>query len=244
MYLLPIFFIIALFYASVGFGGGSSYIAILATQSNDVLSIKATALICNLIVVSNTCIQAFRKNLFEWKEMLPFILLSIPFSLLGAMMRIKDEIYFNILGISLIISSLLLFFQKEESLNSKEIIKQENVWGGTFIGGLIGGFSGMLGIGGGIFLSPYLYFSRWGESKKISVLCSLFILCNSIAALFPTLYQLKNTSISINIFYLCFMVFLGGQLGTFLSFSFFSSAIVRRITALLIFVAGLEILFK
>lgn len=244
MYLLPIFFIIALLYASVGFGGGSSYIAMLALQSNEVASIKFTALICNLIVVSNTCIQAYRKKLFDWQKMLPFVALSIPFSFLGATMRIKDGLYFKLLGFSLIISALLLFFQKEKSLTPQFFTSKQNLLKGLLIGAFIGFFSGMLGIGGGIFLSPILYFMKWDESKKINVLCSFFIFCNSLAALFPTFLKLQQMPQQLPIFYLCIMVFLGGQIGTHLSFSVFSPIVIRRITAILILIAGIEILSK
>jgi uncharacterized protein len=240
-FLLPIFFLIALLYAAVGFGGGSSYIAMLALQGGDVASIKFTALICNLIVVSNTCIQAFRKNLLVWKKVFPFILLSIPCSFASATMRIKDELYFKLLGISLIISAIMLFFQKDKMMNI-QTKTQTTIWHGTLVGALIGSFSGILGIGGGIFLSPYLYFIRWDESKKINVLCSFFIFCNSLAALFPTYYKLNHTPQQFPLIYLSLMVFLGGQIGTYLSFSVLSPKVIRRLTAILIFIAGIEII--
>lgn len=238
--LLVFFFIIAFVYASVGFGGGSSYLAILALYAIPFQEMKLTALICNIVVVTGGTFVFLRNRQINWKKILPLIITSIPMAFLGARLKLKEDIFFIVLGCSLIIASILLWIKMKniKTVSKPHILKDAG------LGGLIGFLSGMVGIGGGIFLSPLLNLSGWDTSKKIAAAASLFILVNSIAGIAG---QLSGLSVELNytrITLLVVAVLAGGQLGSWLSAVKFDLLVVRRMTALLVLVAGIEVLVK
>lgn len=242
-YLLLIsFFIIALVYSSVGFGGGSSYIALMAQPFFSLLPdvIRPTALLCNIIVVTGGTIIFYKQGKLSWKEIWPFLVASVPMAFVGGFWKLKESSFFILLGITLLIASIFLWIQRDEKRVG--VSRMTNPMNQVVIGGFIGFLSGLVSIGGGIFLSPILHFLNWAEAKKISALASVFILVNSISGLigqfsrgFPSLdWQLMIS--------LLIAVFIGGQIGSRLGATKFKPIYVRRITALLIFVASLNIL--
>jgi uncharacterized membrane protein YfcA len=242
-YLLLIsFFIIALVYSSVGFGGGSSYLALMAQPFFALLPevIRPTALLCNIVVVTGGTIIFYKQGKISWKEIWPFLIASVPMAFIGGFWKLQDSTFFILLGITLLIASLFLWIQQDTKNNT--FSKIDSTISKGAIGGFIGFLSGLVSIGGGIFLSPILHFLNWTEAKKISALASVFILVNSISGLigqfsrgFPSLdWQLMIS--------LLFAVFIGGQIGSRLGSTKFKPIYVRRITALLIFIASLNIL--
>jgi len=242
-YLLLIsFFTIALVYSSVGFGGGSSYLAVMAQPFFALLPdvIRPTALLCNIVVVTGGTIIFYRQGKLSWKEIWPFLIASVPLAFIGGFWKLQDSIFFILLGITLLIASAFLWIQQDTKSNSSS--KIDSTIGKTALGGFIGFLSGLVSIGGGIFLSPILHFLNWADAKKISALASVFILVNSISGLigqfssgFPSLdWQLMIS--------LLLAVFVGGQIGSRLGSKKFQPLYVRRITALLIFIASLNIL--
>jgi uncharacterized protein len=242
-YLLLIsFFIIALVYSSVGFGGGSSYLALMAQPFFALLPevIRPTALLCNIVVVTGGTIIFYRQGKLMWKDIWPFLIVSVPMAFVGGFWKLQDASFFILLGITLLIASLFLWIQQDSKNSSSS--KMDSTVNKAIIGGGIGFLSGLVSIGGGIFLSPILHFLNWAEAKKISALASVFILVNSISGLigqfsrgFPSLdWQLMVS--------LLMAVFIGGQIGSRLGSQKFKPIYVRRITALLIFVAALNIL--
>src|SRR5690606_16966799 len=143
------FFSIATLYSSVGFGGGSSYLALLALLIIDFFTIRSIALVCNIVVVSSSCFIYYKKGLFDIQKFLPFVITSIPLSFLGASVRLTEVVFFLILGISLVLAALALIVQIKLLQNKEVKPKKYPVFILYAIGGVIGFFAGMVGIGGG-----------------------------------------------------------------------------------------------
>lgn len=243
--LLLFFLVIAFVYASVGFGGGSSYLAVLALYATPFAEMKLTALICNIIVVTGGTLLFISKKQVDWKKVLPLLLSGIPMSFLGARMKLSQDAFFVILGISLVAAAILLWI-KTRSIDDAAAVRlhKPNVVKEILLGGSIGLLSGMVGIGGGIFLSPVLNLTQWDTPRKIAATASLYILLNSI---FGIVGQLSVVHTGINythIGLLCAVVLIGGQLGSRMGAIKFNPLVIRRLTALLVFFAGIEVLFK
>ena len=237
MLIAILFFIIAVLYASVGFGGGSSYIAILLLAGFAIPDIRLTALICNIIVVSASTFNYIRAGLIPWKSVLPIVILSVPFAFLGGMIELQSSIYKIIASLLLISASILMFIKIDSNRSKKDIPK--SVLSG--VGGGIGFVSGTIGIGGGIFLSPILHLMRWQTAKVISATASFFILINSMAGIGG---QLTNTiSIdwnSLRVLGICVLV--GGLIGNYLNLKVLNQSKVRLFTAFLVGAIGIRIL--
>lgn len=242
--LLFFFAIIAFVYASVGFGGGSSYLAVLAMYALPFKELRLIALLCNIIVVVGGVYIYMKNNQVIWKKIIPLVVLSVPMAYLGAVVRISQDTFFVILGCSLIIAAILLWIKTNPVTitDIKEAQKNSFVKNGV-LGGAIGFLSGMVGIGGGIFLSPILNLVKWDLPKKIAATASVFILVNSISGIVGQLASLPENINFTRIILLCFAVFIGGQTGSRTSVKF-NPVIVRRMTAVLVFCAGVEVLFR
>lgn len=242
--LLPMaFFAIAFIYASVGFGGGSSYLAVLALTTIPFQDIRLTAMICNLIVVTGNTAIFSKSEYWQFKKYLPFLVVGTPLAFLGATIPLRQREFFILLGIALILAALLLWFQPEKTKDESTEARPTPLRNGL-IGGAIGFFSGLVGIGGGIFLSPVLHFLRWDHARQIAATASLFILANSAAGLTGQLLTKSWSPDWWQIGTLAAAVLLGGQTGVRFSVKWFSLTQIRRITAALVFFAGIEILTK
>ncbi|MFN0034008.1 MAG: sulfite exporter TauE/SafE family protein [Saprospiraceae bacterium] len=240
---LALFFaLIAFVYASVGFGGGSSYLALLAVAGLPFQEIRLTALICNIIVVTGGALLFFQNKQLDGRKILPLVAVSVPAAFLGAMMRISQETFFLLLGLSLLVASALLWFQPQRDKDG-EISAPKPARDGL-LGGGIGLLSGMVGIGGGIFLSPLLHLFRWDTARKIAATASVFILVNSLAGLAGQLTRLPADLHWQRILLLGVAVLLGGQVGSRVSMTWFDPMLIRRLTALLVLVAGIEIMMN
>jgi uncharacterized protein len=237
------FFLIALVYSSVGFGGGSSYLALMAQPFFGLLpeEIRPLALLCNIVVVTGGAVIFMKEVRLEWKELWPFLIGSVPLAYIGGAWRLQETTFFILLGCSLLLAAVLLWWQTD---NGRIAEKKEwkNPYSHLVLGGAIGFLSGLVSIGGGIFLSPILHFMNWAEARKISALASIFILMNSISGLtgqFSNGIPVMDQQLWIA---LLLAVFAGGQIGSRLGAKKFESMYIRRITAVLIFVAALNIL--
>ncbi|MCB0700206.1 MAG: sulfite exporter TauE/SafE family protein [Chitinophagaceae bacterium] len=240
--LVIFFFIIALIYSSVGFGGGSSYLAILALYALPFKELRLIALICNIIVVTGGTVIFFRNKQVNLKRILPLVLVSVPMAYLGAVLRISQQTFFIVLGCSLVMASVFLWIKTRNSIaeqaNKSSVIKDGAIGGG------IGFLAGMVGIGGGIFLSPILNLMKWDTPRKIAATASVFILVNSVAGIAGQLTQLPQDINYTLIFLLCGAVLVGGQLGSRMGAIKFNPLVIRRITAVLVFLAGINILYR
>lgn len=241
--ILFFFLAIAFVYASVGFGGGSGYLAVLALYTIPFQEMKLTALVCNIIVVAGGTAIYIRRKELPYKKMLPLVLASVPMAYIGAGLKISQDLFFLILGISLLVAGRLLWRRpvKDEDITEAG---NSNFIRELTIGAGIGFLSGMVGIGGGIFLAPVLHLIKWDTPKRIAATASFFILINSTAGI---LGQLSSITPGINYYSigaLATAVFIGGQFGARIGTGRFSQSLIRRLTAILVFFAGVEVLMK
>ena len=232
------FFLIAIIYSSVGFGGGSSYLALLALAGVHFEILRPAALLCNITVVTGGTYVFWRSGTLDLRKSWPFLCLSIPMAFAGGLWEIRNvSLFFVLLGICLLLAAVLLWVQPAPMQQRKNI---HPLFTGI-LGGGIGFLSGLVGIGGGIFLSPVLNLFKWDEPKKIAALASLFILVNSISGLAGQLANTAHIDWSF-IAPLLAAVFLGGQIGTRLGVRKFHPMYIKRVTAVVIFVAAIKIL--
>jgi len=238
-YLPIVFFLIALFYSSVGFGGGSSYLAILSLFLTDFYEIRSTALILNICVVTIGTIVFIRNRVFDMKLFWPFLVMSIPFAYFGAQVRLSQTVFFMVLGGALILAGvfMLLRFAKKK-LDSKQFSNPKKL----LLGGSIGLLSGISGIGGGIFLSPVLNLLKWTNPRTIASLASVFILVNSISGLIGLNVAGTFKLNSELMLQLVIAVVIGGGIGSYLSNKKFNLKFLGVLTSILVLYVGLRLI--
>lgn len=236
------FFAVATLYSSVGFGGGSSYLALLTLVLTEFFTIRSIALVCNLVVVFGSTLLYYKHNHLKVKDFLPFILTSIPLAFIGASFRLEEHIFFMILGCSLILSALSLIWQTFLIKGKSEVKKSYPKHLSYFLGGGVGLLSGLVGIGGGIFLAPILNHMHWDKAIKIAALTSFFILVNSLSGIVGLISANTLELPVTETLALIAAVFLGGQLGIRISIRRLSPTAIKRITALLVFAVGVRVL--
>ena len=247
MIILSIFFFItAIFYSSVGFGGGSTYLALMLIWDIPYYIFPIIALICNIIVVSGNSINYVRSGNLNLKLLTPYLMGSVPFAFFGASISITKELFEILLFVILIIAGIFLLIESK-SFNDDQIkINSIPKIISLLIGSIIGFTSGIIGIGGGIFLSPILFLMKAGYPKQIATTASLFILINSIFGVAGQLTKDIVFDEFLNFWPLFIAVLIGGQIGNFLNIKFLSGKTLAIITSLLvIFVAirmGLRLL--
>jgi uncharacterized membrane protein YfcA len=236
------FSLVAFVYASVGFGGGSSYIAILVFYSLPFKETRLIALVFNIIVVTGGTLVFIKHKQVDWQKIVPLVLTSVLCAFLGARMRISQETFFILLGFSLLAASVLLWVKTRTNAAMKKT--KGSFLRDAALGGSIGFLSGMVGIGGGIFLSPILNLLRWDTPKKIAATASFFILVNSLGGIAGQLSRFTPDINYLSVILLGTAVLIGGQLGSRIGVIKFDQLVVKRVTAILVFVAGMEVLSK
>jgi len=233
-----LFFVTALIYSSVGFGGGSTYLALLLIWGVPYTIFPVIALVCNIIVVSGNSINFIRSKNTNFNLLFPYLLGSIPFAFIGGSITIEKSLFEILLFCILLISGIFLLIESK-SFNKEQIrINKISKLISIFIGSIIGLISGLVGIGGGIFLSPLLFLMKAGYPKHITSSASIFILINSIFGIAGQLTKDKMLDELFNYWPLFLVVFIGGQIGSFLNIKWLSNKILASLTAfLVIFVA-------
>ncbi len=244
VFLIPLFFLTACVYASAGFGGGSTYLALLLLFELPYTTIPKVALMCNLVVVAGGLYHYIRTRNLSLPLVLPFIVTSIPFSYVGGRIPISKEWFLGLLGFSLFVAGLRMFFSQRLISSEKEVSVKIRWFIGLPLGGVLGFLSGLVGIGGGIFLAPLLYFMGWGKPKQIAAASSFFIFLNSLSGLAGQ--WSKKTSFIETYWFLALLlaVFLGGQIGSRVSVGKLSSVTLQRVTAIIILAAAGRIFWK
>lgn len=236
------FFLVSFIYASVGFGGGSSYIAILAMYSLPYKELRLVALVLNIIVVAGGTFLYIRHRQIAWKKTLPLLGAGLLCAFLGASIPLHEHIFYIILGCSLVVAGVLLVFEKKRTEDG--VIKRPLPLRDASLGAGIGLLSGIAGIGGGIFLSPVLNLLKWDRPKFIAAMASLFILLNSISGIAGQLNQ-GNIDLDWNrLWIMALTVFIGGQLGARAGIFKFNQYHIKKLTGILVFAAGIEVLVK
>ena len=240
MIILPIFFFItAILYSSVGFGGGSTYLALLLIWDTPYYIFPVIALFCNIIVVTGNSVNYIRAGNHNLKLLLPFLIGSIPFAYIGGTLIINKEIFEILLFLVLSLAGSLLLMNNKAYENKDIRVKKLNIFISVIIGSLLGLISGIVGIGGGIFLSPILFLLKADKPKNIITTASLFILVNSISGIFGQ-FTKDNIINEFVIYWPLFLsVFIGGLIGNYLNLKIFSNRVLALITSfLVIFVAA------
>ena len=234
---LTILPVVAFLYASVCHGGASGYLALMALFSFSSEIMKPTALLLNLFVAAIAFYHYYNQGYFNKKLFLSFAAASIPMAFLGGLITIDASLYKKVLGVLLIfaILKLLNVFGKE---NQK--IKQIKIWQGVIVGGIIGFFSGLIGIGGGIILSPIILLLHWGKMKEAAAVSALFIWVNSAAGLAGQLSTgVTLTSQSIM---LVAIALIGGFFGAYLGSQKFNNKILKNMLAFVLIIASVKLI--
>ena len=235
MLLLAILFLVtALLYSSVGFGGGSTYLALLLIWEIPYFIFPVIALLCNIIVVSGNCFNYIRAGNLNLKLLYPYLISSIPLAYVGGSLSIEKQLFEILLFLVLLVAGILLLFNFKSYDDKDEIYKKIPIFISILVGGFLGFISGIVGIGGGIFLSPILFLIRAGRPKHIVTTASLFILINSISGLIGQLTKNAVLEEIQNYWYLLIAVLIGGQVGNFLNLKIFPVRILALVTAALV----------
>jgi uncharacterized protein len=241
------FFLTALLYASVGFGGGSTYTALLTLGEVDYKILPAISLICNVIVVSGGAVRYIRAGQVDRPRVVPLVLVSAPLAWLGGLTPIRQETFTLILALALLAAGLLLMFQRERTGEEGKPTRTKASPFDYLAGAGTGYLAGLVGIGGGIFLAPILHLTKWGQPRAIAATACLFILINSLAGLGGQFMKLGTSGAAVAItpyWPLAIAVLIGGQIGSFASLKLLSQTMVRRATALLILYVAGQLLWK
>ena len=245
MVLLAILFLAtAILYSSVGFGGGSTYLALLLIWGVPYFIFPVIALSCNIIVVSGNCFNYIRTGNLNLKLLLPYLIGSIPLAFVGGSLPIEKRLFEILLFLVLMAAGALLLLNFKSYDDREENYIKIPIPVSILIGGVLGFISGIVGIGGGIFLSPILFLIRAGRPKHIVTTASLFILINSVSGIIGQLTKNAVLTEIPNYWYLLVAVLIGGQLGNFLNLKIFPTRILALVTAILVIFVATRMGFK
>lgn len=234
-----ILFMVAALYSSVGHGGASAYLALMAIYSFSPDMMKPTALILNLFVSMIAFIQFYRADHFKWKIFLPLAIASVPMAFLGGLISIDASLYKKILGVFLFIPVIrFIFFPNIPDSG----LKKNNLVFSLIIGSLLGFFSGLIGIGGGIILSPILLLLSWTNQKQTAAISALFIFVNSLSGLAGQ--ASKGLALSPDMIWYIISAFAGGLLGSYLGALKFNQVVLKNTLAGVLFIAGLKLILS
>jgi uncharacterized membrane protein YfcA len=242
--LAAFFFLTALLYAAVGFGGGSTYNALLVLAGSDYRAVPVIALACNIIVVSVGSWRFASAGHVDLRRIWPLFAFSIPFAWLGGRLVVAEIVFVGLLAVSLLAAGLLMLWQPagQEEAPPRSTAR----WVEPVAGGALGFLAGIVGIGGGIFLAPLLYLLRWGTPRAIAGTCAVFILVNSIAGLAGQLTKSAGATGAIlgDYWPLFPAVLVGGAIGSTLGSSRLDPKYVRILTALLILYVAVRLAIR
>jgi uncharacterized membrane protein YfcA len=237
--LTPVFFTIALLYAAAGFGGGSSYLAVLSVVGAPVASLRPLALVCNLLVTGQAAFRSGWAGVMPWRRALPLVAVSMPAAFLGGRVQLPHETYLLTLGCLLVLAGMAMLGLG----NGRHRGGADAGAVSVAMGGVVGFVSGVVGIGGGIFLSPLLFLSGWAGARAIAATTSLFIALNSLAGLAGQ-WTVGTEVATGHLLPLGAAVLAGGWLGTRLTLRWLDPIWIRRIAAVLILSVGARLIWQ
>tara|TARA_Y100000746_G_scaffold124392_1_gene106399 strand:+ start:136 stop:882 length:747 start_codon:yes stop_codon:yes gene_type:complete len=233
-----LFFVTAILYASVGFGGGSTYLALLLIWEVPYYIFPVIALVCNIFVVSGNSFNYIKAGNLNLKLLLPYLIGSIPLAFIGGSLHIEKNLFEFFLFLVLAFAGIMLLINFKSYDDEDKTYKNIPIFISVPIGGVLGFASGVVGIGGGIFLSPILFLIKAGKPKHIVTAASLFILINSISGVTGQLTKNAVFNDLSNYWYLFLAVIIGGQVGNFLNLKIFPTRMLALVTSgLVLFVA-------
>jgi len=245
MIILTIFFFItAILYSSIGFGGGSTYLALMLIWDVPFYIFPILALICNIIVVTGNSINFLRSKNINLNLLIPYLIGSVPFAFFGASISINKDLFEILLFFILLIAGIFLLIRSKSFNKDQIVIRQVSKIISIIIGSIIGFISGLVGIGGGIFLSPILFLLKAGYPKHITSSASLFILINSIFGVAGQLTKDIVLSEFLNYWPLFIVVLIGGQIGSFLNIKFLSNKVLALMTSFLVIFVAIRMGFR
>jgi uncharacterized membrane protein YfcA len=237
---LVLIFITAFMYASVGHGGASGYLALMVLFGISPAIMKPSALVLNVCVSAIAFVQYYRHGYFKWKILLPFILLSIPLSFAGSKIKIETHTYKVILAICLLIATLRLLGAFGKSIKSET--REVKFLPALMIGGILGFISGMIGIGGGILLSPILILLHWADMKQTAAISAAFIFLNSVSGIAGAAHGAQT--FPPEIFSWTIVAVLGGTAGAFLGSSKFNYVMLRYMLSIVLLFACTKLIIS
>ncbi len=238
-WLYILLYVVAFLYASVGHGGASGYLALMAIAGTAPGVMKPTALILNLFVSLVAFIQFYRSGHFRYQLIWPFLIASVPLAFIGGRVQIGDDVYKQLLGTLLLIPAIrFLFFGPSRDTT----LKPQSIPGSLLIGGIIGFLSGLIGIGGGVLLAPILIILHWADQKQTAAACAIFIFVNSLSGLIGQIS--KGVDISSSMLTMTCIAFVGGLTGAYFGAKKFDQRVLRYVLATVLIVAAVKLLFK
>jgi Predicted permeases len=229
-------FVVAILYSSVGHGGASGYLAVMALLAVAPEVTRPTALTLNLFVASIATVQYYREGHFSWRLFLPFAVASIPMAYLGGTIQLPTNVYKIVLGVVLILAAVRLAI----NLKSDAEAHEPPIWVSVIIGAVLGLLSGLVGVGGGIFLTPVLLLMHWSKAKTAAGISALFIFVNSAAGLigaWATMPPLPSA-----VWFWIAAAIVGGIIGSTLGAKRFDSLTLKRVLACVLVLAGIKLI--
>lgn len=236
--LVVLIFIIAVLYGSVGHGGASGYLAVLSFAALSPQELSTTALLLNLVVAGLAFITYWQAGHFSFRLTWPFLLTSIPFAFLGGLIKVSEPVYFFLLAIALVFAAIRMLLPLKHSEQLKPV-KPETAWG---TGAVIGLISGIVGVGGGIFLSPLMILSRWATAKQTSATAAFFIVANSLAGLSGRFIQ-QNVVVG-DVWVFCIAGALGGLIGAYYGARKAKNPVLCRLLSSVLAIAAFKLILK
>ena len=240
------FVAVAFLYASVGFGGGSTYTAILIESGLSYDLVPPISLLCNIVVVAGGVFHFARAGHLNLHFALPLIVTSIPAAFLGGYIRIEESGFLTTLGVALFVAGVLMLLDRRCGSDSGATPKL-GMSARLVLGAVLGALAGVTGIGGGLYLAPTLHLLRLADAKTVAATSSFFILVNSLAGLAGHLTKLgSHAEVLLNMSYLALpvAVLIGGQFGSLFGATRLPAAPIRRLTGLVILVVSVRLLWR
>ena len=245
MIILTIFFFVtAILYSSIGFGGGSTYLALMLIWDVPFYIFPIIALICNIIVVTGNSINFLRTKNINLSLIAPYLIGSVPFAFFGASISIDKNLFEILLFLILLIAGIFLLLESKSFNKDQVTIRYIPKILSIIIGSIIGFISGLIGIGGGIFLSPILFLLKAGYPKHITSTASIFILINSVFGVAGQLTKDIVLNEFLNYWPLFIAVLIGGQIGSFLNIKFLSNKVLTVMTSFLVIFVAIRMGFR